>query len=413
LCGIPAPDDRNIALRVTPEAEQAVRGGHPWVFEGAITHQSHDGRPGDLAVVFDSKRRFLAVGLYDPGAKIRVRVLQHREPAPIDQDWFAARLASAARLRAPLLGRPAGQATTGYRLVHGENDGLPGLVVDCYEGTLVLKLYSAAWIPHLSDVLPALSSVRPYERVVLRLGRAAMARPADLHGLADGETLAGRDFDGPMLFQENGLWFEADLVRGHKTGFYFDQRDNRARVEALAGGKSVLDVFTYTGAFSVYAARGEARHIVSVDRSAPALEVVGRNLARNWRSPTVGAAMHEVVEGDAFDALDRMARSGRRFDLVIVDPPAFARTKSQVAHALAAYERLTRLSLNVLRPGGTLVQASCSRQVQAEAFVLAVCGAAARAGRPLLEIERTGHALDHPVTFREGAYLKCVFATAP
>ncbi|MBN1178710.1 MAG: class I SAM-dependent methyltransferase [Anaerolineae bacterium] len=405
---IPAPAERRIAVRVTPEAERALRQGHPWLFGASIRQQSHPGAPGDLAVVFDRKGRFLAVGLYDPHAMIRVRVLQRAASAPIDRAWFGAKLAAAAALRAPLL-----PATTGYRLVHGENDGLPGLVIDRYEQTGVLKLYTAAWLPHLRDVLAALEGVWPAERLVLRLGRALAARPQDLYGLHDGAVLSGPPLDGPVLFYENGLCFEADPLHGQKTGFFLDQRENRARVEALARGKDVLNLFAYTGGFSVYAARGGARRIVSVDTSAPALEAAARNLAHNRHLPTVAAAIHEAVVEDAFEALARMGQADRRFDVVVVDPPAFARKSAQVDQALAAYRHLTHLSLSVLRPGGTLVQASCSAPVGAEAFFDAVHHAAVQAGRPLRELERTGHALDHPIVFKEGAYLKCLFAVAP
>jgi 23S rRNA (cytosine1962-C5)-methyltransferase len=382
------------------------------LFDRAICEQSHDGRPGDLAVIFDRKRRFLAVGLYDPRSSIRVRILQHREPAPIDQDWFRAKLASAARLRAPLLKGPPDAATTGYRLVHGENDGLPGLVIDCYEQTLVFKLYTSAWIPYLREVCSALESVVPVERMVLRLGRTMMEHPQDLCGLGDGFVLSGPDLDGPVLFRENGLRFETDPLRGQKTGFFLDQRDNRVRVEKLARGKAVLDVFCYTGGFSVYAARGGARKVVSVDVSGPALKTATRNRARNRNIPAVAAARHEGVEGDAFEVLARMRRNRDRFDMIIVDPPAFAQKQRQVTQALAAYARLLHLSLGVLRPGGTLVYASCSSRVDAETFFTSIHRAAAQAGRPLREIERTGHALDHPIGFKEGAYLKCLFAVA-
>lgn len=239
LAQIPEPAERHLALRITPAAERALRGGHAWLFESAIRQQSHEGSPGDLAVVFDRKDRFLAVGLYDPLSSIRVRVLAHGEPVPIDEDWFRGQLAAAARLRAPLLEQPPEAATTGYRLVYGENDGLPGLVIDRYEDTAVFKLYTPAWIPHLRYVLPALERARWVERVVLRLGRAVRRAPDRLFGLRDGTVLRGPPLDGPVLFSENGLRFEADPVRGQKTGFFLDQRENRARVERLAGGAAV------------------------------------------------------------------------------------------------------------------------------------------------------------------------------
>ncbi|MFC1974839.1 class I SAM-dependent rRNA methyltransferase [Chloroflexota bacterium] len=414
LFQIPKPAARRIAVRVTPEAERALRRGHPWLFDQAIRQQSHEGVPGDLAVIFDRKRRFLAVGLYDPHASIRVRILQHGEPATIDRDWFRARLAAAAQLRASLRQQPPDAATTGYRLIHGENDGLPGLIIDRYEDTLVLKLYTPAWIPHLRDVCAALISVSPAERLVLRLSRAMLKQPQNLFGLSDGMILSGLNLEGPVLFQENGLYFEADPVQGQKTGFFLDQRDNRARVEKLADDKTVLNVFAYTGGFSVYAARGGARNIVSIDSSVPALEAATRNLVHNQHIATVAAVSHEVMAGDAFEVLARMGENKRRFDMVIIDPPAFAQKQTQMAQALSAYRRLTQLGLDVLQPGGILAQASCSSRVDAETFFSTVNRAAGQAGRPLREIERTGHnTLDHPITFKEGAYLKCLFAVVP
>jgi 23S rRNA (cytosine1962-C5)-methyltransferase len=412
LSRVPAPSARRIAVHASPEAERALRRGHPWLFDRAIRRQSGDGQAGDLAVVFDRDRRFLAVGLYDPHSPIRVRVLQHGTPATIDRDWLRHTLAAAAELRAPLLQAPAEATTTGYRLANGANDRLPGLVIDRYDRTLVLKVYTPAWIPHLRDLLPVLADVATAERLVLRLGRAAQRQPQDLYGLCDGAILAGPPLTGPLLFHENGLCFESDPVRGHKTGFFLDQRDNRARVAGLAGGRTVLDVFGYTGGFSVYAASGGARRVVTVDASRPALDGAARNLALNRHVPAVATAAHETVAGDAFETLARLADDERSFDVVILDPPAFAGKRAQVKQALSAYGRLTRLSLGVLRPGGTLVQASCSNHVDAETFFETVHRAAARAGRPLREIERTGHPLDHPVTFREGAYLKCLFAVA-
>lgn len=410
---LPMPDERRIALRVTSQAERALRHGHPWLFDQAITYQSHQGKPGDLAVVFDHQRQFLAVGLYDPQASIRVRILQHRQAAPINQAWFLHRLAAAVELREILIASKTGAVTTGFRLVHGENDGLPGLVIDHYADSLVIKLYTSAWIPHLYPVITGLISLVPTKRIVLRFSRAVYGQKLDLYSLKDGQTIYGRDLVRPVIFQENGLFFEADLLRGQKTGFFFDQRDNRARVEAISGGKSVLNVFAYTGGFSVYAARGGARKIVSIDTSLPALQAAVRNFEHNREHPAVAAAEHEETAADAFTYLESMQKVNDRFDLVIIDPPAFAQKGAQIERALAAYKRLTKLGLGVLKPGGNLVQASCSSRVGADAFFDTIFQAAAQVGRPLHEIERTGHAVDHPIAFKEGAYLKCLFAVAP
>ncbi len=405
---IPPPSERRLALRVTAAAQYALRGGHPWLFDQAILSQSGEGRPGDLAVIFDDRKRFLAIGLYDPTSPLRVRVLQHGEPAPVDTAWLRSRLAAAAALRFSL----STTGTTGYRLVHGENDGLPGLVIDRYEQTLVVKLYTSAWIPRLADLLPVLEELVPAHSIVLRLTRAVSARPEFLYGLADGSILAGAAPDGPVLFSENGLRFEADVVHGQKTGFFLDQRDNRARVEALAAGRRTLNVFAYTGGFSLYAARGGAPEVLSVDMSRPALAAAERNFAWNRHVPAVAAARHTVLAGDAFAVLADLRQQGRRFDLVIVDPPAFAKRESEAAGALHTYRRLTSLALGVAAPDAVMVLASCSSRVPAPAFFDAVQTAAAQAGRPLRVLERTGHALDHPVGFAEGAYLKCMFAVA-
>jgi 23S rRNA (cytosine1962-C5)-methyltransferase len=408
LTALPKPAERRIALHVNREAERAIRSGHPWLFDNSIERQSHAGKPGDLAVVFDQKRRFLAIGLYDPTSPLRLRVLQQGVSAAIDQAWFLTQLTITAQRRASLL---AGR-TTGYRLVHGENDGLPGLVVDRYDQTLVIKLYTAAWLPHLPDLLTGLATVQPAERIVLRMSRALQKAPEYLYGLTDGMILTGPPLRGPVVFLENGLRFEADPIHGQKTGFFLDQRDNRARVEGLATGKRVLNVFAYNGGFSLYAARGGATQVASLDISRPALQAAERNFALNQNIPTVAAATHQLLVGDAFPLLAEMASNRRTFDLVIIDPPAFAKQQSEVERALAAYAQLTRLGLGVLQAGGTLVLASCSSRVSTDAFFTTVTQAAAQVRRPLQIFAQTTHALDHPVGFPEGAYLKCLYATA-
>jgi len=409
LANIPRIAEKRIALRITPEAERAIRQGHPWLFERAITRQSDDGSPGDIAVVFDRKRRFLAVGLFDPVSPIRVKILAAGKPASIGRHWFQQKIASACKLRAALLAQSAPRETTGCRLIHGENDGLPGLVLDRYENTLVLKLYTSVWLPHLREILPVLPAA---ERVILRLGRQLADQPGDLFGLEDGMVLSGDPIAGPVLFSENGLRFEADPVQGQKTGFFFDQRDNRSMVEDLAAGKEVLNVFAYTGGFSVYAARGGAERVVSVDSSAAALAAAERNWARNRQVFPIDGVAHTILVEDAFEVLPRLAAEGRRFDMVILDPPAFARAHHQVERALAAYRRLTILGLGVLKKDGILVQASCSSRVTADDFFKQIHQAARMSGRPLVELARTGHAVDHPISYPEGAYLKCLFAKA-
>lgn len=406
--------NRRIALRVTPAAERALRQGHPWLFDRAITQQSHAGAPGDLAVVFDRRRRFVAIGLYDPDSPIRVKVLQHGRPTPIDDVWLAARFRQALAHRQAL---HDDATTTGYRLVHGENDGLPSLVLDRYDTTLVLKLYSLAWLPHLSAItdaiMKAVGELFSPERIVLRLSRSIVAKVSDGWGLLDGDLLTGSPLVDQLLFHENGLHFAVDVVAGHKTGFFLDQRDNRRLVGDLAAEKRVLNVFAYTGGFSLYAARGGAASVLSLDSSAPALAAAVENFRLNQDLPGVNRATHETLRGDAFSELPALAKTGRRFDLVILDPPAFAQRQADIERALAAYRRLLRSALPLVAANGLLLAASCSSRVSAEAFYEVMHRAAHAAFRPIQEIERTGQPLDHPATFPEGYYLKALIARVP
>ena len=424
---LPSVSKKNIAIHISNSAERAIRQGHPWLFESGIVKQSHLGKMGDLAVIFDKNRKFLGIGLYDPDSMIRVRLLQVLKPATVGQRFFKDKLNAANQRRAPL--RDADPKTTGYRLLHGENDGMPGIVIDRYAQTAVIKLYTPAWIPHLNDLLGALKSVFPAKRIVLRLSNRFKENPKGFNrtpekpksislksshkkrlGLYDGMILLGEKLTSPIIFHENGLKFEVDPIHGQKTGFFLDQRDNRARVEALAEGKSVLNVFSYTGGFSVYAGRGGAKEVVSIDASKVATDVAKRNFSLNQPASIAKSCLHKSVTGDAFDLMIKMKKESRLFDMVIIDPPSFAHKNSQIEGALRAYKKLTRLGINLLTPNGILVQASCSSRVDTELFFETIHLAARQAGRPLKEIERSSHALDHPIGFAEGEYLKCLFA---
>jgi 23S rRNA (cytosine1962-C5)-methyltransferase len=400
---LPAPGPRRLAVRVTRDALRQLRGGSPWLYDGSITSVGHDGVAGDLAVVFDERRRFAAIGLWDPTSPIRVKILHTGSPIPIDGRFWRDRIAAAAERRSGLVADPD---TDAFRLVHGENDGLPGLVVDVYGAVHVVKLYS----PHLRSVLAALPSVARGGRVVLRLGRQVAA--GETFGLADGDTIVGSTVDEPVRFRERGLRMEADVVRGQKTGHFLDQRDNRALVRSMAAGLDVLDVFASTGGFALNAAAGGARSVHLVDRSAPALETAERNLRHNRDLAAVRRCAVHTTVGDAFEVLGRLAERGEAFGLVIVDPPSFASNRGAVAGARAAYGRLTRLALAVTERGGSLVQSSCSSRVSADDFVDTVLASAASAGRDVHLVRRTGHAVDHPIGFEHGGYLKAVYLRA-
>lgn len=407
LPSLPTPAEKRMAVHLTQPAAKAIKAGHPWLFDQGIEKLSHPGRAGDLAVLFDHYRRFVGIGLYDPHSPIRVKVLHHGQPAEINQAWFETKIAQAINLRRPLLDSPR---TNGYRLIHGENDGLPGLVLDRYAQTGVLKLYSPIWLPYLSILLPAVLQNLPLEQLVLRLSRTTQHE--QLFGLADGQVLFGPPVTAEIVFQENGLVFLADVLQGHKTGFFLDQRENRARVGELAAGQDVLDVFAYNGGFSLYSARGGARSITSLDISQPALRTITTHFKLNDHLPAVAATPHHLLAGDAFELLAQLAQQKKLYDLVVIDPPSFAKSQAEIERAFFSYGRLAELGLGVLQPGGLLVMSSCSSRVTADQFFNLVQRTAAAVERPLREVQHTLHPLDHPVTFPEGAYLKCLFGRA-
>ena len=403
---LPARGKRRVAVHATPAGARAVRSGDPWLFDGSISRSS-EGSVGDLAVVFDPDREFAGIGLLDPTSPIRVRLLHHGRPTDIDERWWSSRIDTALAARESLAADPG---TTAYRLIHGENDGFPGLVIDRYANTLVAKIYTGAWLPNLRDVLLPLIERTGASRVVLRTSRALSSASTEQQ-LGDGAVLVGDPPDGPIEVLERGLRLGVDVVAGHKTGHFLDQRDNRALVRSLADGVEMLDVFSSTGGFSLSAAAGGARSVHMVDVSGPALETAEANLRRNRHLAEVAACRVTSTRGDAFEVLEGMVADGRAFDLVVLDPPSFARAANQVDRAVAAYERLAALGIALTRSGGTMVQASCSARIDVDTLAGAVSRAAGRSSQRVREIRRTGHPVDHPIGFRHGAYLKALYVS--
>ena len=402
LPALPVLPDSRLSVRLTKDALRQVRGGHPWIYGESIVSVSNEDAPaGTLAVIFDDKRKFAAIGLWDPSSPIRIRVLHAGPPRQIDDAFWDDVVTRAHAARQGL----AAAKTTGWRWINGENDGIGGIIVDRYDQTLVVKVYTPAWLPHLRAILDALIRVDQPLRIVLRLGRSMEQSPeAGEAGLSDGMVIFGPDVFDVVEFEENGLRFGADVINGHKTGHFLDQRDNRAVVGSLAEGADVLDVFCCTGGFTVHAAAGGAKSVHSVDISAPAVATVTDNLASNG----LEHVRHRQSVGDAFEVLASLGESGERYDVVIVDPPAFASRASERDRAIRAYRKLTELSLNVLRPGGQLFQASCSSRVTENDLVGTVRSAVHGRGRNLGSVDVYGHAIDHPVTFPQGAYLKAI-----
>ncbi|MDA0813507.1 MAG: class I SAM-dependent rRNA methyltransferase [Verrucomicrobia bacterium] len=399
----------NLKITLTPAAEHAVRAGHPWVFADRVKSQNREGTSGELAIIYDRRNRYFAVGLYDALSPIRVRILVHGDSVRVDDDWFRDRIAVAARMRDEYF---ADGKTTGYRWVNGESDGLPGMVLDRYGAVGVVKVYTAAWLPCLSDgrfldwvrsSCPAASSW------VLRLSRNIHG-PASKAGLADGDVLLGKREDVEVTtFIENGVTFEAEPVKGQKTGFFLDQRDNRSRVRDLARDADVLNVFSHAGGFSVHAAVGGARSATDVDISKHALDAATRNMQINRaHHPGVSQCRHKTVQADAFEWLANAAKDGASYDVVVIDPPSLAKRQAESVGALEAYQRLARNGVKLLRPGGVLVAASCSAHVSAEPFFKVVRQVAWQHGDAGSELFASGHAIDHPARIPEAHYLKCL-----
>ena len=401
------PAAARLRLRITAAAETIVRAGHPWLFADSVRELTRPGESGELAVIFDRNDKFLAVGLFDPDSPIRVRILHAGKPQTIDAAWWQSRLKQALSRREGLFD----SATTGCRLIHGESDGWPGLVLDRYDTTLVLKIYTAAWLPRLEEILSLLKEKIPCERIILRLSRniqslAERRAPARQDGAILFSHDAGTVPGAPIVFLENGIRFEADVVRGQKTGFFLDQRENRREVETLARGRRVLNAFSFSGGFSVYAARGGAASVTDLDISAHALASAKRNVALNTRYPAVAGCRHETVQADAFEWI---ASGPDKFDLIVLDPPSLAKRATERDGAVRAYERLNSLGIQKLAPGGILVAGSCSAHVPALEFFDAVRRAAIQSSRKFTELKTLQHPPDHPAGFKEAEYLKVIY----
>lgn len=398
----PAHPLPRLRLRISPVAETLIRSGHPWLFADSVRGQNREGQPGEFAVVYDRNDAFLAIGLYDPGSPIRLRVLHCGKPATLDDAWWTQRLATPLAMRAPIFD----EQTDGYRCVNGESDGWPGFVLDRYAESVVIKLYTAAWFPHLDRVVRLIQDQINPARLILRLSRNIQEAASEF-ARTEGQTLHGTPPDPPVVFRESGLRFEADLILGQKTGFFLDQRENRRLVESLSRDAKILNAFSFTGGFSLYAARGGANTVTSLDISTHALDGAKRNFALNASNANVGRCRHDTIQADVFEWLPSTA--GHRFNVVILDPPSLARRETERAEAIRAYQRLAADGIKRLEPGGLLVAASCSAHVSAEEFFDAVRRAARSSGRPFSEWKTTGHAPDHPASFPEAHYLKCIF----
>ena len=375
--------------------EESLLRRHPWIFSGAIQHMDDGIEEGETVRVVTAKGDFIAVGHYQIGS-IAVRVLSFRD-VEIDETFWTSRLQAALKMRESIgLIRPSDNTT--YRLVHGEGDNLPGLIVDCYGKTAVMQAHSVGMHVNRQAVADALKKVMG-ERIenIYYKSETTLPFKADLR--QENGFIVGGSPENTTI--ENGLRFHVDWLKGQKTGFFIDQRENRALLEAYSQGRSVLNMFCYTGGFSVYAMRGGAKLVHSVDSSAKAIELTNRNIEMNFP----GDDRHAAFCDGAFKYLET---NDQKYDLIILDPPAFAKHRAALRNALKGYTRLNVKGFESIKPGGILFTFSCSQVVTKEHFRNAVFTAAAQAGRKVRILHQLHQPADHPINIYhpEGEYLK-------
>jgi len=387
-----------LAVKLKPVAETAVKKGHPWVFSNSIERINKEGKAGDLAIIFDQRRnKPFAFGLFDPYSPIRIKIIHNKGPIKIDEEFFKNKIYQAYSVRKPLLLKDV----NAYRLLFGENDGMPGLIVDIYNKVGVVKVYSAILFPYIETLLKPIVGVSGVEALIIRWSRIVQSLEVPYK---EGEVIFGELKNSQIKFTEYGVHFETDVVLGHKTGFFLDHRENRRKIGAMAKGKSVLDVFSYTGGFSTHALFGGAKEVTSMDISKQALELAKRNAALNKHS-----GVHNIIAGDAFEELEKLTRENKKYDIVIIDPPSFAKNEQEIFIAKKKYEQLAELGAELTKSNGTLLLASCSSRITMKDLLNAHQETFKRLRVHYTIVETTTHDIDHPIGFEEGAYLKSVY----
>ncbi|NQX84704.1 MAG: class I SAM-dependent methyltransferase [Flavobacteriaceae bacterium] len=389
---------KRLAVKLNTKGEQHVVKGHPWVFSNSIVKINDDAQSGDLAIVFSkNKNKLIGLGLYDANSPIRIKMLT-TSSANIDETFFRSRMQVAYDKRASLLATQ----TNSYRLIFGENDGFPGLIADVYAKVLVVKLYSEIWLPYLQTILPVLRDISKSKTVVLRLSRAL--ENSNRHNFTDGDVIFGTLAHEVVVFIEHGINFSANVIKGHKTGYFLDHRANRKQVGEWSKGKTVLDVFSYAGGFSVHALANNASEVTSLDISKHALEIAKQNGKLNAYK-----GIHKTIAGDAFEVMQQLIDQKKTYDVVVIDPPSFAKQATEIPMAKKKYAQLAQLGVQLTAKKGLLVLASCSSRVQNQTFYDINTKALNATNRNYKVVLKTTHDTDHPVNFAEGAYLKCAY----
>lgn len=394
---LPEGAPKVLAVKLTVIGERSVRSSHPWIFTDSIEKINKEGTAGDIAIIFShSKNKAIGVGLYDPDSPIRIKMLHFGSGAALNSAFFSEKIKNAYALRVPLLRTK----TNSYRLLFGENDGFPGCIADMYAKVLVVKLYSAIWIPYLTMLLDSLIAVSGAETVVVRLSRKLQQDSKTT--LTDGMVLYGSLANETILFKEHGIHFSANVIKGHKTGYFLDHRENRRRVGRLSHQKTVLDVFSYAGGFSIHALANGAKEVTSMDISAQALVLAKANGLLNKHKGS-----HKTIVGDAFVEMQTLIDAGKAFDIVVIDPPSFAKSKNEIQIAKKKYKQLAQLGEKLTAKKGMLVLASCSSRITADVFFDINTAVLDAQKRSYTQGHQSYHDIDHPIGFPEGAYLKC------
>jgi len=387
-----------ITVQLKLKKEESLQRFHPWVFSGAI--HKIEGKPaeGDLVEVLDSNRNFLAIGHYQIGS-IAVRVVSF-DNLIIDESFWAKKIQNAYAMRQSLgLVKPGFNNT--YRLIHGEGDSLPGLIVDVYDDTAVMQAHSIGMHETRIELAKAIVANVPEVKNVYYKSETTLPFKADI--APENGYLIGSENEN-LKALENGLQFHVDWLRGQKTGFFVDQRENRSLLERYSAGKSVLNMFCYTGGFSVYAMRGGASLVHSVDSSTKAIDLTDKNMEISFPNDT----RHTSYAEDAFKYLNNLHTLEQQYDLIILDPPAFAKHREALRNALKGYKRLNAKAFEQIKPGGILFTFSCSQVVSKDQFRLAVFSAAAESKRNVRILHQLSQPADHPINIYhpEGEYLK-------
>lgn len=388
----------NIAIKLNKSGEIAVKKGHPWVFESSIIKGPEEKKAnGSLCILFDSKtNKPYAFGLWEQDEIIRIKIIHRANSLNLNVEFWKKQFEIAKEKRKDLYEKH----TNAYRAIHGENDNFPGLILDIYEQNGVLKIYSKIWKVYLDKLLPIIKDVFNLKRIILRFSRKLQEN--NYYAYKEGTVIGKKLNQNEVVFEEYGVLFYANLIEGHKTGFFLDQRPNRFWLQQYAKDKDVLDVFSYVGGFGIHALYAGAKSLTSIDISKHAMHIAKKQIQLN----NLDIQKWHPIIGDALKILEDLIHENKQYDIIILDPPSFAKQESEIKIALRQYQRLAELGAQLINKKGYLILGSCSSRISLEAFK----NSHKKALNPYeWEVKKVVlHDIDHPITFDESKYLKTI-----